>query len=378
MSYMTEQYRALFDKAYNEGLNANKYKNVPLAHRKLTEALQYARKLIQSDPSQSDYYSVRAEKIEKVLAAMQQSMNKPGGHTYTPPVGGGSTGGYTPGGYGPVGGGSSNPLIDEDESGFYTFYSADSLNTGFDGVVGLDEAKEAVIEYVINPIKYPEAYNYDFMSNKCILLEGPPGTGKTTFAKAVAKEINQPFALVNTAALVNALVGETAKNIDKVFNALREYVRVNNCGLTVFFDEFDEVAKSRDGDDKTSHAAVPALLRNLDGMQDNKSFLIMANTNCKDMLDRGIQDRFRRKIHIPLPDLATRKRLFQDKLVKKLEPEYYSQLNFDLLAESSEGHSGRSITQVCDDFLYFMGGVKAGNKTCDNFTEAMLQILRRK
>ncbi len=374
MSYMTEQYRALFDKAYNEGLNANKYNNLPLAHRKLTEAMQYARKLAKTDPSQSEYYTVRADKIEKVLAAMQQALAKQQKPVHSPTFEGGA---YTPGGSYGSGAASPDSAIEDDDEGFYTFYGVDSLKVGFDDVIGLDEAKDAVTEYVINPIKHRDSYNYNFLGNKCILLEGPPGTGKTTFAKAVAKELGQPFAMINTAALVNAYVGKTAQNIDKVFNALREYVKVNNCGLTIFFDEFDEVAKSRDGDDKTSLAAVPALLRNLDGMQDNSRFLIMANTNCKDMLDRGIQDRFRRKIHIPLPDLETRKKLFRDKLGRVLEPEYFNQLDFDALAKASEGRSGRSITQVCDDFLYLMGAVKAGLKTCDNFTEALLQILER-
>lgn len=375
MSYMIEQYRTLFDKAYNEGLNANKYNNIPLAHRKFTEAMQYARKLASADPSQGEYYAARADKLSNILAAMKQAMNTAPKPIYTPTPGGSGT--YTPGGSYGLGATSFDPTIESDEEGFYTFYSADSLKVGFDDVIGLNEAKDAVTEYVINPIKHPEAYNYNFLGNKCILLEGPPGTGKTTFAKAVARELGQPFAMVNTAALVNAYVGKTAQNIDKVFNALREYVRVNNCGLTVFFDEFDEVAKSRDGDDKVSLAAVPALLRNLDGMQDNSKFLIMANTNCKDMLDKGIQDRFRRKIHIPLPDLDTRKRLFRDKLGKTLEPEYFNQLDFDALARASEGRSGRSITQVCDDFLYFMGAVKSGSKSCESFTDALLQILER-
>ena len=246
-------------------------------------------------------------------------------------------------------------------SQYFTFFSAEDLKEGFEGVIGLEEAKEAVTEYVINPIKYPQHYNYSFADNKAVLLVGPPGTGKTTFAKAVAKEINQPFALINVAQLVNCYVGETGKNIDKVFAALRDYSERNNCGLTVFFDELDEIAKKRGGDDKASSSAVPALLRNMDGVKQNKNFLILANTNCMEMLDDGILDRFRKRIHIPLPDKNMRLAFFRGKL-SELEAEYVNQLDIEGFAEMSEGLSGRTITYICDDFKYYVGGVKAGIK----------------
>ena len=159
-----------------------------------------------------------------------------------------------------------------------------------------------------------------------------------------------------------------------MFNSLRDYVERNNCGLTVFFDEFDEIAKSRGGDDKASQTAVPALLRNLDGVKENKNFLILANTNCRDSLDAGILSRFRRKIFIPLPDANMRKQFFTNKL-KQLEPEYFEQLDMEQLAEASEGLSGRTITQICDDYLHFIGGVKAGLRSCDDFNAALIKIL---
>lgn len=269
---------------------------------------------------------------------------------------------------------NKNDDVQDDMSSFYTFFRAEDLVDGFDKVIGLTEAKEAVTEYIINPIRYPEAYNYRFMSSKCILLEGPPGTGKTTFAKAVAKEIEQPFALVNVASLVNCYVGETGKTIDRVFDSLRAYVQKNDCGITVFFDEFDEIAKSRSGDDKASQTAVPALLRNLDGVKENKNFLIIANTNCREMLDAGILSRFRKRIYIPLPDFGMRVRFFRDKLAQ-LEDEYYSALDFERLAEASDGMSGRTITQICDDFLYFIGGVKAGIRSCSDYNNVMLDYI---
>ena len=366
MNYTLENYRVLYERAYQDATRALDAKNTALACTRFYEAAQCSRKLAEIDAAGRDNYLVREKKLLRIAKALEDSL-KSARSTTTSTQGTGQL--------------STHPSSEtdndspmEDMSSFYTFYHADDISSGFDKVIGLDEAKDAVTEYVINPIKYPDAYNYDFMDNKCILLEGPPGTGKTTFAKAVAKEINQPFALVNVASLVNCYVGETAKTIDKVFASLRSYAERNKCGITVFFDEFDEIAKRRDGDDKASQTAVPALLRNLDGVQRNKNFLIIANTNCQDMLDAGIKDRFRRKIHIPLPDLAMRERFFKDKL-HQLEGEYFSQLDLPMLAAESEGLSGRSISQICDDFLYFVAAVKAGLTSCDSYNDVLINMI---
>ena len=377
MAFQIDYIRSMYEKAYKEAIHANDVQNYPVAIKKFSESAQYLKRLATMDSANRDTYLSRAEKMLNISRALQdrcpppaaqvQQQQQPGYNSFS--GNGGAQDSFS----------QSNAMQDvssNDMSSYYTFYTADELVSGFDKVIGLEEAKEAVTEYVINPIRYPEAYNYSFLDSKCILLEGPPGTGKTTFAKAGAKEIEQPFALVNVASLVNCYVGETGKIIDKVFNSLRQYVEENNCGVTVFFDEFDEIAKSRGGDDKSSQTAVPALLRNLDGVTQNKNFLIIANTNCKEMLDAGILSRFRRKIFIPLPDKAMRIRFFTDKL-GQLEPDYFNQLNLEQLAEESDGLSGRAIAQICDDFLHFIGGVKAGLRSCSDFNETMLNIIRK-
>lgn len=353
-------YKELYEKSYKEGVMAHEMNNLAVVKARFNDASTYLKKLAQLDLANKAEYEKRAErlkgiadKIEVVPYKSNQSVQAVNNQTYTQQV-------------------DTSQKETEDMSSFFTFFEPHELSSGFEGVIGLDEAKEAVTEYVINPIRYPEAYNYKFISSKCILLEGPPGTGKTTFAKAVAKEIQQPFALVNVAGLVNCYVGETGKTIDKVFNYLRDYVSKNGVGITVFFDEFDEIAKSRSGDDKASQSAVPALLRNLDGVKENKNFLILANTNCKDSLDSGILSRFRRKIYIPLPDQTMRLKFFKDKL-KQLEPEHYEKIDFERVAICAEGLSGRTITHICDDFLHFIGGVKAGIRKCTDYNEFLVQ-----
>ena len=374
MGFSIDYIKELYDKAYKDGVKASETGNYALAKKKLYEAAVYAKKLAQLDSANSSLYEKRAERLKGLSESINvESLNTAvyGAQAAQSTTGRASTG---------TTGSQASQQYDnqvnpnEDMSSFYTFFDVSQLTEGFESVIGLEEAKEAVTEYVINPIKYPDAYNYNFISSKCILLEGPPGTGKTTFAKAVAKEIEQPFVLVNVASLVNCYVGETGKTIDKVFNSLRDYVERYNCGITIFFDEFDEIAQSRGGEDKASQTAVPALLRNLDGVTENKNFLVLANTNCRDSLDSGILSRFRRKIYIPLPDANMRKQFFAKKL-KQLEPQYFDLLDMDQLAEVSDGMSGRTITQVCDDYLHFVGSVKAGLKTCDDFNAALINIL---
>lgn len=265
----------------------------------------------------------------------------------------------------------------EEMEQFITFYTPDALQCGFEGVIGLNQAKSAIQEYVINPARYPDAYTYRYLDNKAILLEGPPGTGKTTFAKAISKEINQPFALVNVASLVNCYVGETGKNIDKIFAYLRVYAEKHGCGITVFFDELDEIAKKRGSDDKASEAAVPALLRNLDGVRTNKNFLVLANTNRKDALDTAVLERFRKQIYIPLPDEEMRKALFETKF-GEVEAEYLNEMDFSAAAEESEGLSGRDIAFICDDIKYYLSEMKAGIREKTDLNEALLSIVREK
>jgi len=340
MNFSEEYLYGNFKKYYNEALEAKGRNNLALAKDKFYKAASFMEKLaLVSEGDIAKERAVTAKRIKNIADSIDVSSDK------------------------------VNARLPQDETQnnsdgasmeqFFTFYTAAELTTGFDGVIGLDDAKKAVTDYVINPLKYPEAYSYNFIDNKAVLLEGPPGTGKTTFAKAVAKEINQPFALINVAALVNCYVGETGKNIDKVFAYLRNYVEEHKCGITLFFDELDEIAKKRGSDDKASEAAVPALLRNLDGVKNNKSFLIIANTNRKDMLDSAIAERFRKLIFIPLPDFEMRKALFGRKL-DDVERVFLDKIDFDEISDASEGLSGRDITFACDDFKYFLAEIKAG------------------
>lgn len=375
-----------YEENYRLALQLKERGRLADAAKKLMEAAGYMQQLALMSTEQVRTKRLETvERLKSVASAMAQSApqaaytpaptQSPAQNTpYTPTqnnVGssftGSSASSFT-------GGSGGQVPIDEEMQAYFSFFMPEDVKLGFDGVMGLDKAKEAVREYVINPILYPDAYHYSFEDNKAILLYGPPGTGKTTFAKAVAKEISQPFALINVAALVNCYIGETGKNIDKVFAYLRNYVEKTGQGITVFFDELDEIAKKRGGDDKASAASVPALLRNMDGVKGNKGFLILANTNCPEMLDEGILDRFRKRIEVPLPDEATRKKLFLFKLTD-VEEEHIKAIDLDRVAKESWGLSGRSIANICDDFKYKLAASKAGVRACGDYTEEILSLI---
>ncbi len=347
MNFSREYLYGRFRTCYGEALSAKGMNDLARAKKCFYEAADYLGLIAGLGGEERDPCLSQAERLRAVADAIVPA-NVP--RADVPVSAGGVQSVY------PVAPASEE--VPADMGQFFTFYLPGQL-AGFESVIGLEAAKEAVTDYVINPVRYPEAYNYSFLDNKAILLEGPPGTGKTTFAKAVAHEIRQPFALINVARLVNCYVGETGKNIDRVFAFLRDYAEKNNCGVTVFFDEFDEIAKRRGSDDKVSEAAVPALLRNLDGVRTNKAFLILANTNRKDMLDPAIAERFRKLIYIPLPDMGMREKLFAAKLAD-VEPRFSEQLDLHAAAEQSEGLSGRDISFICDDLKYRLSKFKAG------------------
>lgn len=359
MSYSDDFLHSAFKKCYEEALKARGAGKMQLAKRKLGEAAEYMDKLAMTVSAESrQKYTENAERIRQLAFSIQlQNTND-----------GDSIGEFDE---------AVHENIDVKGSEFIEILRKDELKFGFDGVVGLDSAKSAVTEYIINPVRYPEAYNYNFLDNQAILLEGPPGTGKTTFAKAVAKETGVPFALVNSGALVNCYIGETGKNIDKIFNFLRSYVEENNTKVIIFFDEFDEIAQKRGSDDKTSAAAVPALLRNLDGVASNKNLFVLANTNFVNVLDPAIAERFRRIIHIPLPGSVARKELFKAKL-SDVEQEFIDEINFESAAELSEGLSGRDITFICDDFKRVLSKIKAKIIQTQNLNGLLRELIEER
>lgn len=224
----------------------------------------------------------------------------------------------------------------------------------FDEIIGLEDAKRAIKQDLIYPLQFPEKFErYNLKVGATTLLYGPPGTGKTTFAKAVASTVSVPFINVRCGDLVNSFIGETGKNIGRLFEDVRRFIREQRTSVVLFMDEFDEIARSRDSDNKTAQEAVPALLAQLDGFEtDNSDMIIIAATNFAELIDRAIMDRCRNQILVPLPTKEDRKKIFEFKFKQSnLEDAILNRIDFDEAARKSEGLSGRKIKMVTESFM---------------------------
>lgn len=256
--------------------------------------------------------------------------------------------------------------VDGESTNEFISVSAPEQKVSFDDIIGLEDAKSAIHSLLIDPLKSPEVYKrYGIKAGGFILLEGPPGTGKTTFAKAAACEISVPFSDVNANALVNSYIGKTGKNIDKLFAEARALAKNNGTPVVLFIDEIDYLAQKRDGENKTAAEAVPTLIKQMDGFATSSDDIVLiAATNIKEALDPAILSRFRNVINIPLPTEAERKQMFEKKL-DMIEKSDFDAIDVYQAASISNGFSGRDITQVSLELKTALAARDAGIRALD-------------
>ncbi|OQD75945.1 hypothetical protein PENDEC_c005G02818 [Penicillium decumbens] len=216
---------------------------------------------------------------------------------------------------------------------------SDKPNVKWEDVAGLEGAKEALKEAVILPIKFPHLFTGKRQPWKGILLYGPPGTGKSYLAKAVATEANSTFFSVSSSDLVSKLVKQ-------LFNMARE-----NKPAIIFIDEVDALCGPRgEGESEASRRIKTELLVQMDGVgKDSKGVLILGATNIPWQLDAAIRRRFQRRVHISLPDINARMKMFM--LGVGSTPCHMTQADYRSLAEMSEGYSGSDISIAVQDAL---------------------------
>jgi transitional endoplasmic reticulum ATPase len=187
----------------------------------------------------------------------------------------------------------------------------DSLDT-FADVGGMEDLKRELRETVGLMLQHPdEAERYGIDWNG-ILLHGPPGVGKTFFARAIAGEYGMNLMHVSTGDLVAGIQGQSAKNIDSAFQTALE-----NVPCLLFFDEFDSIAARRDNNpDQEARRTVNQLLTSLEAHRDERRLLVMAATNSVEHLDPAVirPGRFDRHIRIDLPDAEARRAIFHAEL----------------------------------------------------------------
>lgn len=219
-------------------------------------------------------------------------------------------------------------------------------NVRWEDVAGLEQAKEALKEAVILPIKFPHLFTGKRQPWKGILLYGPPGTGKSYLAKAVATEAASTFFSVSSSDLVSKWMGESERLVKQLFNMARE-----NKPSIIFIDEIDALCGPRgEGESEASRRIKTELLVQMDGVgKDSKDVLILGATNIPWQLDAAIRRRFQRRIHISLPDVPARMKMFE--LSVGSTPCELKTADYKTLAQMSEGYSGSDISIAVQDAL---------------------------
>ncbi|WP_128476648.1 proteasome-activating nucleotidase Pan2 [Halorussus pelagicus] len=221
----------------------------------------------------------------------------------------------------------------------------ESPEVTYDEIGGLEEQTREVREAVEQPLENPEQFEaVGIEPPSGVLLHGPPGTGKTMLAKAVANETDATFIKMAGSELVQKFIGEGAKLVRDLFELASEREPA-----IVFIDEIDAVASKRT-DSKTSGDAevqrtMMQLLSEMDGFEDRGEIRIVAATNRFDMLDRAIlrPGRFDRLIEVPDPDAEARRKILE---IHTRDMGLADDVDFEALAEETAGKSGADIESV--------------------------------
>ncbi|MFW9920180.1 MAG: CDC48 family AAA ATPase, partial [Candidatus Thorarchaeota archaeon] len=213
-------------------------------------------------------------------------------------------------------------------------------NVKWDDVGGLEKVKARLREAVEAPLRHPEVFTeMGIRSPKGVLLFGPPGTGKTMLAKAVATEAEANFISIRGPEIFNKYVGESEKAVREIFKKARQ-----TAPCILFFDEIDAIMSSRTARDDTgvSKRIVNQFLAELDGMQSLQNVLVIGATNRADILDPAVlrPGRFDAVVFVPPPDLEARKEILR---VHTKNMPLADDVNLDTLATMTEGFSGADI-----------------------------------
>lgn len=214
-------------------------------------------------------------------------------------------------------------------------------------MAGLEGAKEALKEAVILPIKFPHLFTGKRVPWKGILLFGPPGTGKSYLAKAVATEANNStFFSVSSSDLMSKWLGESEKLVKNLFELARQHKP-----SIIFIDEIDSMCSARSDNENDSVRRIKTeFLVQMQGVgNDTDGILVLGATNIPWVLDSAIRRRFEKRIYIPLPELPARIVMFKIHLGNTSH--VLTDENLRELAGKTEGYSGADIQIVVRDAL---------------------------
>ena len=256
-------------------------------------------------------------------------------------------------------GGSNSMMFNMGKSNAKVYVkSAEGIK--FDDVAGEDEAKEnltEIVNYLHDPGKYQEI---GASMPKGILLVGPPGTGKTMLAKAVAGEANVPFFSMSGSEFVEMFVGMGASKVRDLFRQAKE-----KAPCIVFIDEIDAIGKKRDGQmggNDEREQTLNQLLTEMDGFEGNTGVIILAATNRPESLDQALlrPGRFDRRIPVQLPDLQGRVAILK---VHAKDVHMTGHIDFNAIARATSGASGADLANIINEAA--LRAVRMGRSTVE-------------
>ena len=226
-------------------------------------------------------------------------------------------------------------------------YVKSSDGISFADVEGVDEAEESlaeIVDYLHDPSKYKEI---GASMPKGVLLVGPPGTGKTMLAKAVAGESNVPFFSMSGSEFVEMFVGMGASKVRDLFKQAKE-----KAPCIVFIDEIDAIGQKRNtggmGGNDEREQTLNQLLTEMDGFEDNSGVIILAATNRPESLDPALTrpGRFDRRVPVELPDLEGREKILK---VHAKKVKIAENVDFKAVARMASGASGAELANIVNE-----------------------------
>lgn len=220
-------------------------------------------------------------------------------------------------------------------------------NVHWEDVAGLENAKDALKEAVLLPLKFKHLFNEKRKPWKGILFYGPPGTGKSYLAKACATEVNATFYSVSASNIMSKYVGEAEKTVRALFELARR-----NTPAVIFLDEIDSLLSARgEGEQESTRRVKTEFLVQMQGVgHDDGGLLVLGATNIPWDLDPAVRRRFQKKIYICLPEHEARYVLFSLNIGKT--PNTLVENDINELAEMTDGYSGSDIATLTQEAIY--------------------------
>ncbi len=351
-----EQYKKSFDRYFALVEEAEQARDLDRMRRNLQYAIEawmgYTEAAV--SPTIRAAREANLEKLIEFLESLPEDANdlgSPSEGLKRRNPGGGNSGG---------GNGGRRDKEGKDGDGGRDFIPVERPKLRFSDIAGLEDVKEEIRLKMIYPFTHPEeAARYKIRRGGGILLWGPPGTGKTMMARAVAGEIDAAFFTVKPSEIMSKWVGDSEQNIERLFKQARANER-----SIVFIDEIEALVPARrESQSPVMSRLVPQILAELEGFgtADANPLLFIGATNEPWSLDPAVlrPGRFDEKVYVGLPDLPARRKILELNLEgRPLAPD----VDLDALGEGTEGYSGADVKNICEKAAadVFLRAVQAG------------------